>query len=125
MDELLREPQDLAQEQAEHSSAAVGAADWGKKLADWKRKAKIFWHETGAPLVHKLLTFGREHPITPPMFLAAAAAIGIGATVATVYDLSYVVFVDGQPIGAVREPAVFEQAVESVETRATRILGHD
>lgn len=125
MDELLREPQDLVQERNHSQSTSGMWTEFNRKLVDWKEKSQRFLREVGAPLAHKLLTFGREHPITPPMFLAATAAIGIGAVVATVYDLSYVVSVDGQPIGAVRETAVFEQAMHSVEMRATKILGYD
>lgn len=136
MDELLRDPQDFDRDEPASRSAAPGLAGalaaaaggldaLGRTLTDWKERAGIFWRDTAAPRVRQLQIFGREHPISPMVFLAVTAAVGIGAVVGTMYDLSYVVSVDGTPVGAVRDTAVFERAVASVETRATRILGYE
>lgn len=124
MDELLHGPKGTAAANMARRCADL-LVDTGKKLTDWAEKTKIFWREKGRPFAHQLLTFGREHPIPPLMYLALSACIGIAAVVVNVYDVSYVVNMDGTDIGVVSETAVFERAVESVEARATRILGHD
>ena len=135
MDELLRDPRGLGDEKPSSlrapkltgtfSSAAGALSDLGGTLTGWRERAEIFWREKGEPMAHRLAELGRKHPVSPMVFLAVSAAIGIAAVVGTVYDLSYVVNVDGVAVGAVRDTAVFEQAVQSVETRATRILGYE
>lgn len=61
----------------------------------------------------------------PAAFLAAAGFLGVALVVGTVYIPSYVVTVDGVDLGTVREPEVFERAMDRVEARATAILGYD
>ena len=121
MDELLRSPKE--------STAAGRVADVllgaGKKIAVMSHKVRAFWKGPMTRFAHGLANFGRKYPISPLMYLALSACIGIGAVVVNVYDLSYVISMDGAPIGVVSETAVFERAVNSVEARATRILGHD
>ena len=70
-------------------------------------------------------TAGGRRLIGPLPFLAAAVVIGAAAVVGTVYTPSYVVEVDGVAVGTVTSPSVFEDVVERVENRATRILGYD
>ena len=77
-------------------------------------------------LYHKLdsaLT-GRKF-LSPLPFLAIAGVAAAALVVGTVYSPSYVVTVDGNDLGIVSEPAVFERAVGHVEDRAAAILGHE
>ncbi len=62
--------------------------------------------------------------LAPVVFLAASAAVGAALVLTTVYTPSYQVTVDGITLGAVKEPAVYEEAVSRVEARASRILGY-
>ena len=106
MDELLRSPKEAADSNTAHRSADA--------MVNVSKKLKKFWEDKGRPFMHKLANFGHEHPITPMLYLALSACIGIGAVVANVYDLSYVVNMDGTDLCVVNETAVFERAVESV-----------
>lgn len=54
-----------------------------------------------------------------------AAVVGVATVVATVYTPSYVVSVDGVPLGTVSDPQVFEDVMDRVEARAATILGYD
>ena len=63
--------------------------------------------------------------VNPLHLLAAAAVLGVAAVVGTVYTPSYVVSLDGVPLGTVTVPAEFEAVVNRVESRATGILGYD
>ena len=117
MDELLH-----SSKVAADSNTARRSAD---AMANVSKKLKKFWEDKGRPFMHKLSNFGHEHPISPMLYLALSACIGIAAVVADVYDLSYVVNMNGTDLCVVNETAVFERAVESVETRATKILGYD
>jgi murein DD-endopeptidase MepM/ murein hydrolase activator NlpD len=66
-----------------------------------------------------------SHPILAPLaFLMASAAIGAAVVAATLYTPCYTVTVDGQILGNVKEPAVYEEAVHRVEERASQILGY-
>ena len=80
-----------------------------------------------APLRHKLdaATAGGRRVVNPLHLLAAAAVLGVAAVVGTVYTPSYVVSLDGVPLGTVTAPAEFEAVVNRVESRATGILGYD
>ena len=80
-----------------------------------------------APLRHKLdaATAGGRRVVNPLHLLAAAAVLGVAAVVGTVYTPSYVVSLDGVPLGTVTVPAEFEAVVNRVESRATGILGYD
>lgn len=55
---------------------------------------------------HKLdeATAGGKRLFTPLNFLAVAAVVGVATVVATVYTPSYVVSVDGVPLGTVSDP---------------------
>ena len=63
--------------------------------------------------------------LDPVPFLAAAAVIGVAATVGVVYTPSYVVTVDGADVGLVKSQSVFEQVETRVESRASDILGYE
>lgn len=56
-------------------------------------------------------------------FLVAALLIGLTFLLTTIYAPSYVVSVDGVPVGAVHEKSDFENAIQRVEARASDILG--
>jgi len=62
---------------------------------------------------------------TPFKFLALSGVIGAVALVTTLYTPGYVVSVNGEEVGAVRQPEVFQQSVQRVEERAAGILGYD
>ena len=63
--------------------------------------------------------------LSPLPFLAIAGVAVAALVVGTIYSPSYVVTVDGNDLGIVSEPAVFERAVDHVEDRAASILGHE
>lgn len=65
------------------------------------------------------------HPILAPVsFLAASAVIGATLVLTTLYTPCYTVTVDGMVLGQVKETAVYEEAVQRVEARASQILGY-
>lgn len=71
----------------------------------------------------KAVCLGR--PLLDPIpFLAIASIVGIAATVGIVYSPSYVVNVNGEAVGLVRRPAVYENVIDRVERRASAILGY-
>ena len=120
MDELLHEPRRLGEAGAD--------LPLGKKLRGFaealQEKTALAWEEA-QPKLRVARRWLSEHPISPLVYLAVATAVGVGAVVSAVYSPSYVVNVDGVDIGVVSDPAVYEQAVSHVETRAARILGYD
>ena len=63
--------------------------------------------------------------LSPLPFLAIAGVAVAALVVGTIYSPGYVVTVDGNDLGIVSEPAVFERAVDHVEDRAASILGHE
>lgn len=63
--------------------------------------------------------------LRPIPLLAIVGVAAAAITAAAVYTPGYVVSVDGENLGIVTEPAVFERAVERVEKRASSILGHE
>lgn len=63
--------------------------------------------------------------VTPLKFLGLSGVIGAVALVTTLYTPGYVVSVNGQEVGAVRQPEAFEQSIQRVEARAGGILGYD
>lgn len=121
MDEILREPDSkpLSVPHNRRATADSSTATRSKPAGLWERIRA--WAERTHD---KLVASGR--PVLDPVpFLAAAAVIGIAATVAVVYTPSYVVSVDGTDIGLVRKPAVFENVINRVEIRASNILGYE
>lgn len=79
-----------------------------------------------AGILHRVDTApGALRFLAPVAFLAASAAIGAALVLTTVYTPSYELTIDGAVVGAVKAPAVYEDAVSQVETRASRILGYE
>lgn len=119
MDELLHEPQRLGEAGAELPlrDKLLGFAE------ALREKTGAAWEEA-QPRLRTARRWLSEHPLSPAVYLAVAAVVGVGAVVGAVYSPSYVVNVDGVDVGVVADPAVYEQAVENVEARATRILGY-
>ena len=70
-------------------------------------------------------TAGGCRIVSPFHFLAVAAVVGVAAVVTSVYTPAYVVEMNGVALGTVTSPQVFEDAVDRVEARATKILGYD
>ncbi|HWS42179.1 MAG TPA: M23 family metallopeptidase [Pseudoflavonifractor sp.] len=93
------------------------AAAWDALEVARRRAAGVLHRVDAAP--------GALRFLAPVAFLAASAAIGAALVLTTVYTPSYQVTVDGMALGAVKEPAVYEEAVSRVEARASRILGYD
>ena len=63
--------------------------------------------------------------LTPATYLAVAGALGVALTVTTMYSTSYAVMVDGEYIGRVADQQMVEDAIRTVETRGSRMLGTD
>lgn len=92
---------------------------------------------SGSPLLNRLhlraaqaydtlsAVFGGRPVLDPVPFLAAAAVIGVTATVGIIYTPGYVVTVNGTDVGLVKSPAVFQQVEARVESRASDILGYE
>ena len=120
MDELLRTPRGLELTESsrpnyEKLRGLMGTA---------KEKASAAWEVLRAP-AHAVADWVERHPISPAIYLAVTAVAGAAAVLATVYTPSYVVNLDGVDIGVVQDAAVYEQAVENVERRASHILGYE
>ena len=118
MDEILQEPQPLGRAARRTSSANTGSKandSFFERLRTWS-----------AQTYDKLsAAFGGRPVLDPVPFLAAAAVIGVAATVGVVYTPSYVVTVDGADVGLVKSQSVFEQVETRVESRASDILGYE
>ena len=127
MDEILHAP---GGGQENGSGALEPKLPLAQRLARYRAAleggAAVF-HEKLERAQHRLdaATAGGRHLISPLNFFAAAAVIGLVAVVTSVYTPSYVVTMDGVPLGTVTSPKSFEQVVDRVEARATSILGHD
>ncbi|MEG2455621.1 MAG: M23 family metallopeptidase [Oscillospiraceae bacterium] len=114
MDELLPLPHhDAAARRSLREYAALGA-DAAVRLG---RDLSALLHKTDASLA------GRK--LGPAVFLAASLLCAATFVVTTVYTPSYVVSLEGTPLGTVTSRQDFEGAVERVEARATQILGYD
>ena len=61
----------------------------------------------------------------PVSFLLVAGALGAALTLTTLYSTSYAVIVDGQEVGIVADQSVVDQAIQTVETRGSQLLGYD
>lgn len=120
MDEILREPDSkpLSLPRTRKAAADAPNAPRSKARETWQRVCD--WVDRTCDKVRS----SRRPLIDPVPFLAAAAVIGVAATVAVVYTPSYVVSLDGTDIGIVRKPAVFENVINRVEIRASSILGY-
>ncbi len=90
----------------------------GSSVASFGHRANVIWHKVDHAISgHKFMS--------PLPFLALAGIASAALIVGTIYTPSYVVSVDGQALGTVTDPAVFERVVERVESRASDILGYD
>lgn len=108
---VLREPS-LGTRLRRMTDAVLDRAELARR-----RLSRLFHRVDGMTAGHKF--WG------PAAFLAAAGILGVALVVGTVYTPSYVVSVDGVPLGTVREQRIFEAAVERVERRTSAILGYD
>jgi len=129
VDEILHVPQEAA---GQTLTGVPRLPDVGqalrKKLGGARQALRQKWdvfHRDHAALVHRAdeVLYGRK--MAPLPFLAAMSVVGIAAVIGTVYTPSYVVSVDGVPLGLVEHQQDFEAAVERVESRASAILGYD
>lgn len=120
MDELLRTPRSIGLAEAsrplyEKLHGLAGAA---------RERAAAAWEVLRTP-AHAVADWMERHPISPALYLAVTTAVSTAMVLGTVYTRSYVVNLDGVDIGVVQDAAVYEQAVENVERRASHILGHE
>ncbi|MEQ2456624.1 M23 family metallopeptidase [Flavonifractor hominis] len=113
MDEILHTPK----EELSGSTGLLMKLQAGADALRARAQRIQHWADTA--------TAGGGRLISPIHLFAAAAVIGVAAVVGTVYTPSYVVELDGVALGTVRDPQVFEQVVDRVESRATSILGYD
>ena len=122
MDDILHAPRD---EDAQQAGLPLAKrleryrAAWMDGMARVRLGARRFQHKLDEA------TAGGKRLFTPLNFLAVAAVVGVATVVATVYTPSYVVSVDGVPLGTVSDPQVFEDVMDRVEARAATILGYD
>ena len=126
MDEILRHPRpDVGCAITDVLRSEVPATGLRKK----SRRAFSAVQALGrgiSSLYHKLdnASTGRKF-LSPLPFLAIAGVVVAALVVSTVYSPSYVVTVDGNDLGIVTDPSVFENAVNHAENRAAAILGHE
>ena len=62
--------------------------------------------------------------VGPISFLLVAGALGTALTLTTLYSTSYAVIVDGHEVGVVADQSVVDQAIRTVETQGTELLGY-
>lgn len=129
MEETLREPQATAMGETACEQARTGLP-LAQRVRQWQAAAMrgLAPLQAGAERLQRrwdAATVGGRQVINPLNFLAVAAVVGVTAVVGTVYTPSYMVTLDGLPLGTVQNQQVFEQVIERVENRATKILGHD
>ena len=115
MDEILQEPQPLGRASSAAGTAGKAGPSFLERLRTWS-----------AQTYDKLsAAFGGRPVLDPVPFLAAAAVIGVTATVGAVYTPGYVVTVNGVDVGLVKSQSVFEQVETRVQSRASDILGYE
>ena len=66
---------------------------------------------------------GGARAIGPISFLLVAATLGIALTLTTLYSTSYAVSVDGKMVGIIEDQSILENAIQTVETRGSELLG--
>ena len=118
MDEILQEPQPLGRAARRTSSADAGSGAGHSLFARLRAWSAHTYDKLSA-------AFAGRPVLDPVPFLAAAAVIGVAATVGVVYTPSYVVTVNGADVGLVKAQSVFEQVETRVESRARDILGYE
>ncbi len=110
MDELLPYPQSIF---APAPFRAKRPARWHlPSLAGLKEKALPHFLE-------------RRAPLDPAIFLTVALSLTSAAVLGQLYSPSYQVSVNGVALGLISSRQSVENAIDRVESRATRILGHD
>lgn len=120
MDELLRTPRRSGLAEASRSyyerlRRLIGAA---------REKTAAAWETLRTP-VHAVADWAERHPISPALYLAVTTVVATTAVLTNAYTRSYVVSLDGTDIGVVQDAAVYQQAAENVERRASHILGYE
>lgn len=83
-----------------------------------RRQGTRVYYRTAAALAHTA-------PMAPLPFLAAMAVVGIAVITTTMYTPAYVVTVDGETLGMVRNEQVFPRVQAQVEARVSDILGEE
>lgn len=119
MDEILNMPQE-AQESALPLRERL--ARFGSRV---EQAVEDFRQDHAVTLGRLEHVLNGRRILKPLPFLAVMTVVGVAAVVGTVYVPSYVVAVDGVPLGTVQEKQVFEEVVGRVEARASTILGYD
>lgn len=120
MDELLRTPRGIGLAEASRPfyNKLHGLIDAAKE------KAAAAWDVLRIP-AHTVADWMELHPISPALYLAVTTAAATTMVLSTVYTRSYVVNLDGVDIGVVQDAAVYQQAAENVQRRASYILGYE
>ena len=126
MDEILRRPRtDVGTTITDALHPEVTANALRKNSRKAFSAVRLLGHGISC-LYHKLdHAFSGRKILSPLPFLTIAGVIAAALVVGTVYSPSYVVTVDGNDLGIVAEPAVFEKAMDHAENRAATILGHE
>lgn len=118
MDELLRNPK------SNRPLTPPGPKKSGAGLVPLLEDTAVLAGRNVGRILHRAedvlskLRFGRVP------FLVLALLIGLFFVLATLYEPSYIVSVNGTELGAVHEKSEFESAMDRVETRASEILGY-
>lgn len=120
MDELLRGPHALNEAAVQPSPQEK----WQSFTGALRERAAVIWEAVRPPL-RTVQSWVERHPVSPMLYLTVAAALGAAAIIKTAYVPSYVLNLDGVNVGVVQDTAVYDRAVASVETRASRILGYN
>ncbi len=105
--------------------AAPAAPDWreefklyAKGMREWARIHFRRWAHLFHGAAAGTLAVG------PVSFLLVAGALGAALTLTTLYSTSYAVIVDGQEVGIVADQSVVDNAIQTVETRGSQLLGY-
>ena len=118
------------------SGGSRAAAQDKNKSAPWeerRRQAELLWKRwrewsfihlrRTAHLLHGSLANRRA--VGPVSFLTVCAALGVALTLTTLYTPSYAVLVDGEQVGVVADQSVVDQAIATVESQGSQLLGYD
>ena len=111
---------------SQQAGPSPGARDWRQELTlylkaagEWSRIHIRRWTH----LLHGAAAGNLA--VGPVSFLLVAGALGTALTLTTLYSTSYAVIVDGQEVGVVADQSVVDQAIHTVETRGSELLGYD
>ena len=133
MDEILHAPQNelpLRRRRKDHSPSGAERVErfrerFSKLMTETAERSRVLRLQ-GTRVYHRAWSATAGKPkLSPLPFLAISAVVGVAAVVGTVYTPSYVVTVDGTDLGLVRNQAIFTQAMDRVEDRASEILGYE